>query len=117
MQDPKMPIGGYPSDYPHTPEGAGIRTNNPTSRFKRLRASDSLLIAEGKDPEGPVWAYDSRGRVIYFEKDLQAWLRRSFVRVIEGGLKLKPASNLPSLGSVQDTASPLDTGDTPPAAA
>ena len=49
----------------------------------KQRMKDLALIAEGKEPEGTVWAYDPRGRIFYYIDDLKDYLRRKVLRVVD----------------------------------
>ena len=73
----------FPPDHPHGPRAAGKRIGKSYSWLANKRTEDSRRIAEGKEPTGPVWAKDPKGQCFYYECDLQDWLRRNVVRVVD----------------------------------
>ena len=86
----------FPADYPHGVTSAGKRINKSPSWLRKKRMTDSARIAEGKAPEGPVWAVDATGGCFYYEADLQDWLRRSVVRVVDEAPAYKRPSPHPN---------------------
>ncbi len=116
------PIGGYPQDHPHETRAAATRIGLSASRLQKLRMTDSARIAQGLDPEGPVWSVSRTGYIYYFEVDLVSWLRKNIRRVTSGPVPKKASPNLkykaklPQQGSAKATNGPLPM-DLPPDAA
>jgi hypothetical protein len=90
------PLGDFPRLHPHKEKSAMKLIGKSSSWGSKQRMRDYDAVAEGKQPEGPIFSVDSNGLVVYFHEDLVTWLRSRYKRITEVPPK-KGKSNLPNV--------------------
>jgi hypothetical protein len=101
----KVAPGQFHPDYPHGSRSAGDVIGKSIYWMRNIRQADAKRIAEDEEPTGPIWSYDPQGNPVYMHRDLIQYIRSNYIRAI------------PRSGRDTDPENPINSSDTPPAAA